>query len=61
MLNITFERLSVVFEHSILPYSDLMHGRRMIIDCLQSHPSDFPELTWTGTEFRILPDDPASD
>lgn len=35
----------------------LLCGRTMLRECFQSHPSDFPEVTWTGTQFRILPDE----
>lgn len=39
---------------------DLLYGRGAILTCFQCPPSDFKEVSWDGTQFRILTDDSSS-
>lgn len=37
-----------------------LNARDLIVDCFQCHPSELPEVSWDGTQFRILTDDSSS-
>lgn len=64
MLNITFTHIDIWAKLQwttqagyIIKSADLAMARIMIREVLQNHPLDFPEISWDGTRFRILPDE----
>jgi hypothetical protein len=64
MLNVQFSKptpqakvLASIRAGYVVTQESLIRARAMIVDCLQSHPLDFPEVHWNGKAFSVQRDE----
>lgn len=61
MLSLEFPNAFLSPEYEHISLHEVYLARAMIRDMFQEHPSEYPEVSWDGTQFRILPDDSTED